>query len=210
MTTSPTAPGKTCSVYGCGGRRIARGLCNLHWKRLRNMGPLPPITRSSGCSVGGCGGAHHAHGLCAMHAARKRRSENPEKCSQQARASYWRNRDAALARNARWRTQNAEKIAAYNERYRDRRREIDRIWSANNKPQRLRAARKWRAKHGAEWRQKNRTTIRERQRRSERRAAAELRDSYLKGLLGIGRTLPALFEAKRVQLQILRLARKKT
>jgi len=56
----------TCSVADCGRRAKARGLCQTHWKRLRETGkvggPIKPVRprRLGAVRVGGCSLSPHA------------------------------------------------------------------------------------------------------------------------------------------------------
>lgn len=56
-----------CSVEEC--QRVAenKGMCDMHYRRVRRLGVtnLPP--KPIGCSVDGCYGGHLAKGLCCKH-----------------------------------------------------------------------------------------------------------------------------------------------
>lgn len=57
---------KTCSVAGCAGLPHIRGLCSMHYQRVRNFGrltlvPKPPLL----CTV--CGDRAHARQYCEKH-----------------------------------------------------------------------------------------------------------------------------------------------
>lgn len=60
-----------CSVDGCDRPFLAKGLCNLHYRRLHARGVIGGVelerVRGRKCSIEGCGRKHVAHGLCAMH-----------------------------------------------------------------------------------------------------------------------------------------------
>ena len=62
---------KTCSVPGCDKKHYGKGLCNMHYTRLRLKGEVgsakPLQERHDGCSVPGCERKHHAKGFCCMH-----------------------------------------------------------------------------------------------------------------------------------------------
>jgi len=72
-----------CAVGGCSRRRIAKGLCGMHYHRqlrtgdagqadpILNHTPSPP---DGLCTVGGCGKPHRAKGMCAVHYSRKLRA----------------------------------------------------------------------------------------------------------------------------------------
>jgi len=64
----------TCSVEGCERTdRIVRGLCNMHYWRLRIRGDLPPIPRITQCSIDGCERDSLARGWCSTHYERWRK-----------------------------------------------------------------------------------------------------------------------------------------
>lgn len=70
---------RQCSVPGCDHDRVAKGLCDMHWKRNKKHGDptvgakiIPPKT----CTVPGCEAKHHAKGYCRKHHGR-RRSDKP-------------------------------------------------------------------------------------------------------------------------------------
>lgn len=66
---------KACSVPGCDRTFLARGLCRLHYRRLRERGKVGPVgttrkkrDQSRVCSVPGCERSDlAAHELCSMH-----------------------------------------------------------------------------------------------------------------------------------------------
>jgi hypothetical protein len=68
-----------CSVEKCDDTAKLKGLCRIHYNRLRrtgNLSPEVPIVRKQrglGCSVSGCENKHHSKGLCDMH---RRRQKN--------------------------------------------------------------------------------------------------------------------------------------
>lgn len=55
-----------CSSPGCTQPVHARGLCQMHYDRMRKRNGRPPASPSR-CTVPGCGKPHHAHGLCQSH-----------------------------------------------------------------------------------------------------------------------------------------------
>lgn len=67
---------RICSVDGCPYEHVAKGLCNLHYHRLRrngSVGPTHPIINrrpSAACSVDGCDRSVRRNALCGMHAQR--------------------------------------------------------------------------------------------------------------------------------------------
>ena len=66
-----------CTTLNCGGRVLARGLCNKCYQRLRRQGLLlpPALDKSSPpCSVPGCEQKSMARGFCRRHYHRWRRS----------------------------------------------------------------------------------------------------------------------------------------
>jgi len=78
--TRPKKPGAECSVEGCGFvGRLKRGLCEMHYARLRRLGN-PGVAESmyrlgaEVCEVGDCEDSVLAHGLCPKHYSRHRRT----------------------------------------------------------------------------------------------------------------------------------------
>lgn len=59
----------TCTVDECEHAHVAKGLCGMHYQRLRKRGSLalPPQRE---CSVDGCVQKHHGRGYCNTHRAR--------------------------------------------------------------------------------------------------------------------------------------------
>lgn len=68
----------TCSVVGCERPYLAKGFCQLHYRRWNATGRPGPanLTRVRGrlCSVDGCQRKHTANGLCSMHLQRKKKT----------------------------------------------------------------------------------------------------------------------------------------
>ena len=72
-----------CSVEGCDGRHMARGLCSAHYEQRRRAErrqslpqptpkptpakPAAPPKPKRLCAVAGCGRPHRAHGWCNLH-----------------------------------------------------------------------------------------------------------------------------------------------
>jgi HNH endonuclease len=75
-----------CSVDGCERKSFCKGLCGLHYERVRTTGEVgSPAARRRGqpvtprvCSVEGCARAHDAQGYCSSHYAMYRRYGDPE------------------------------------------------------------------------------------------------------------------------------------
>lgn len=69
-------PQRTCSIPGCVGAHVARGLCGRHYKQASVRGTLPPGVRPPSndgpCSVEGCEKGAQARGLCTKHYQRMR------------------------------------------------------------------------------------------------------------------------------------------
>ena len=65
---------RLCSVDGCERRHRARGLCRLHYDKLRTSGAFGA---ASPCLVWGCEGIHVAQGYCKTHYYRKRKYDDP-------------------------------------------------------------------------------------------------------------------------------------
>lgn len=60
-TLTPAISGKPrCNVAGCGRAKVARGMCDLHYRRWRDV-VAPP------CDVQGCARPACARGLCGTH-----------------------------------------------------------------------------------------------------------------------------------------------
>jgi hypothetical protein len=70
---NPT-PNEPCTVEGCPTPRMARGLCQKHYTRLRDKGRLDDIRKNAKgtCTVEGCEGEHLSIGLCQKHYHRNR------------------------------------------------------------------------------------------------------------------------------------------
>lgn len=68
---------RTCTIDGCEKPYLARGLCSMHYKRVRSTGTVGDaasmfMDRSGGCTVDGCELTVRARGLCGMHYERVR------------------------------------------------------------------------------------------------------------------------------------------
>jgi hypothetical protein len=66
---------RICDVDGCDRKHLARGFCDLHYRRVLNAGTTDPSDKRLAwevkvCSVDGCDRKHDAHGLCHMHSRR--------------------------------------------------------------------------------------------------------------------------------------------
>lgn len=71
---------KTCTVDDCSKALIARGLCSMHYARLRKTGSLDLHAtryRLDPCSVDGCDGKHYAAGWCRKHYGQWRKGIQP-------------------------------------------------------------------------------------------------------------------------------------
>lgn len=59
---------RKCSVEGCDGKHLARGMCRAHYLRMYKRGTLElERHKDRKCSVDGCENKHAAKGLCATH-----------------------------------------------------------------------------------------------------------------------------------------------
>lgn len=60
---------RSCSVEGCEKTNIAKGLCTMHYQRMRNWGSTDPrpIPEKQACSVEGCDRHAVVRGVCGMH-----------------------------------------------------------------------------------------------------------------------------------------------
>jgi 5-methylcytosine-specific restriction endonuclease McrA len=61
---------KICTVDGCSRKRVARGMCNLHWNRDRKANASP-------CSIDGCDKAGSSRGWCDGHYQRWQKHGDP-------------------------------------------------------------------------------------------------------------------------------------
>lgn len=66
---------RTCSVDGCNKKFVAKGLCGMHYQRVRSGGSLVVERRErSVCCVADCARFVNSYGYCAMHWLRLQRS----------------------------------------------------------------------------------------------------------------------------------------
>lgn len=56
----------TCSTPGCTSSRVARGMCDRHYRRAKKTGALPPRQKRQ-CQVEDCDRKHYAHDYCERH-----------------------------------------------------------------------------------------------------------------------------------------------
>lgn len=56
-----------CTIDGCYSKHLRRGLCRLHYNRLRKTGSAAPKPRATVCSVDGCSREHESKGFCHAH-----------------------------------------------------------------------------------------------------------------------------------------------
>lgn len=60
--------GRVCSVEGCEKPVIGRGLCNMHWKRMRKYGTADlPVREPASCAAPGCDHPAVSRGMCQRH-----------------------------------------------------------------------------------------------------------------------------------------------
>lgn len=67
---------RTCSIEGCDGKHLARGLCGRHYQRVRHGIEFTPRTKNDPertCSVVGCLSYSKLKGMCQKHYHRMRR-----------------------------------------------------------------------------------------------------------------------------------------
>ena len=70
-----TSVARVCSEESCEKPPKSRGLCDMHYLRLRRSGDMPPLARKSRmCDRQGCEARHFGHGLCKAHYSRARSS----------------------------------------------------------------------------------------------------------------------------------------
>lgn len=74
---------RICSVDACGKKRVASGLCDTHYRRLRRHGHTgetrrPPSERGGECRADGCAKRARTAGYCLGHYERMRRHGDPQ------------------------------------------------------------------------------------------------------------------------------------
>ena len=73
-----------CTVEGCEKQLKSRGLCSMHWKRLKVHGDIAKVLPRGNfatiteCTMEGCDKPHRAKGLCQMHYRRVALYDHPE------------------------------------------------------------------------------------------------------------------------------------
>lgn len=70
---------KTCTEERCNSSVHARGLCNLHYRRLMKQSPPPWTKQRNVCSVESCDKQVSGRGLCSRHYALLRRNGTPSR-----------------------------------------------------------------------------------------------------------------------------------
>jgi len=84
-----------CSIESCECQRIVKGLCRLHYNRLRRTGttnpsvPIIPKPRHNGCIIKGCENKHYGKKMCAMHRKRKTAGSDLEAPKRKFDGSGW-------------------------------------------------------------------------------------------------------------------------
>lgn len=63
-----------CTVPGCFKPFLAKGMCNMHWWRVKRYGDPNFTSFNFKCKVEGCGRKHRAKGWCSKHFEQHRRS----------------------------------------------------------------------------------------------------------------------------------------
>lgn len=62
-----------CSIGGCDRKRSAKGMCNMHYSRVRKTGEVGPVgtvrvtNRGKSCKLDFCEGAAFSRGYCSAH-----------------------------------------------------------------------------------------------------------------------------------------------
>lgn len=70
-----------CTIDGCDRQHVARGLCELHYRRWRRTGSTADPEKPAGCGEEGCTRPHEARGLCRLHYRRLQRAELSPRCT---------------------------------------------------------------------------------------------------------------------------------
>lgn len=70
---------EVCSIEGCTGKRVAKDLCERHYRRLKRQGTTdkPSRLKHRKCSIEGCDKPHDAKGYCASHYFKLKRFGDP-------------------------------------------------------------------------------------------------------------------------------------
>jgi hypothetical protein len=67
----------TCSVDGCDGRVLAKGLCGKHYRRQQRNGTTELLRKRTYCSIEGCNIRANTDGICSKHLWRLRSNGDP-------------------------------------------------------------------------------------------------------------------------------------
>jgi hypothetical protein len=78
-----------CTVDGCEKPRFGRGLCNMHYQRLRKTGTLELARHRSRCVVTGCDDLVKGGGLCQTHYFRQQRHGSTDDPRPSAQTRFW-------------------------------------------------------------------------------------------------------------------------
>lgn len=94
---------KVCSVLGCNSKHLAKGLCSLHYGRLKRTGSLEKTTRKPKpkkiCSVLNCTNIFYAKELCRYHYDKKRNASQADLLKQRNKEYYQKNKDRIKLRH---------------------------------------------------------------------------------------------------------------
>lgn len=59
---------RTCTADECDRKAHSRGLCSMHYRRVKRSGaPMPPVIGTRLCEIPGCERKHYCRGWCVLH-----------------------------------------------------------------------------------------------------------------------------------------------
>ena len=142
---------KTCSVDGCDKAHASKGLCGMHYARLKRAGTTDdPVYVERKCGIDGCDEKHFGNGLCKAHyyfsrkediagKSKKWREDNKEVIKEKNAARYQATKDIHMEK---WRMRMQNETSAQREKrltqkkeygrgYRERTKERERVGYQN-------------------------------------------------------------------------------